>query len=691
MPHLTKRPKGAFFAQWKQWRQQLAVTGQRRLLLLSGEQSWAMAHAQQLIDSQHCLWLGEAPLGQSAYPMKKFASQLGHEHSHLVFNAYSGLHPDAFGAVTGTLIAGGVLILLCPPLAEWSTYADPDLVRYVAQPEQVQGLTSRFVVRFIKQLCRDPNVFIWRQHEPSPVLPSITAEPWQLQVDAQGCLNVQQRHALASILCSVRQCQPLVLTADRGRGKSSVLGLAAERLIKSGCTLALTAPNKEAAAQVLAHCSRPLAFIAPDALLAQQPALSVLLIDEAAAIPTPMLLAMAQRYCCVFATTEHGYEGTGLGFQLKFQPALQRLFPNWRKATLSLPARWSAADPVEPLLYRLLALNAKPPVPSVINKLRHRWVTREQLLKNDTLLQQLFGLLTLAHYQTRPSDLRHLLDAPQLLLAVTFSNETPIAIALLIAEGGLKGELSQAIWRGQRRPRGHLLAQSLSFHGGIYGAEHFTYQRVMRIVVHPDCQQQGIGSQLLSWLKNTLSSGEQVDFLGTSFGASPELLEFWHRNNFKLVRLGLLKDGVSGLHAAMMLWPCSAVAQQTLPQWQQIFNANFTYYRQGLLAELNTELWPPLFPCTAPLPPEHDRRIAHDVAFYHRDWLSDQPALARFTQQYPPLTPLTSAQAALLTDLLLPSINLSSLAKRYGFSGYKQLLRHARCVLQHFFIAPYDT
>lgn len=691
MPHLAKRLKGAFFAQWEPWRQQLAHTGQRRLLLLSGEQSWAMAQAQQLINSQPCLWLGEAPTGQAAYPIKQFASQLGHEHTHLVFNAYSGLHPDAFGAATGTLMAGGVLILICPPLADWPTYADPDLVRYVAQPEQAQGLNSRFLVRFIKQLRRDPTVLIWSEGDPPPKLPAIAGTQWQLQIDPQGCLNSQQRHALANILCSVRQSQPLVLTADRGRGKSSVLGLAAERLMKAGVNLALTAPNKEAAAQVLTHCSLPLSFIAPDALVAQQPQLSVLLIDEAAAIPAPMLLIMAKRYCCVFATTEHGYEGTGLGFQLKFQPALQQLFPKWRKVVLSLPARWSLADPVEPLLYRLLALHAKPPAPSAINKLSHRWITREQLLKDDTLLQSLFGLLTLAHYQTRPSDLRHLLDAPQLLLAVTFNNETPIAIALLIMEGGITGSLSQAIWRGQRRPRGHLLAQSLSFHGGIYGAERFTYLRVMRIVVHPNCQQQGIGSQLLSWLQTTLSNNGQVDFLGASFGASAELLEFWHRNHFKLVRLGLLKDGVSGLHAAMMLWPCSEAAQQALPHWQQVFNANLADYRHGPLAELNTKPWPPLFMSVPPPPPEHDRRIAHDVAFYHRDWISDQPALVRFTQRQAPLKPLSPSQAALLTDLLTPGVHLGQLAKRYQFSGYKELLRHARWLLQHFFIAPQYT
>ena len=693
-----------FLTEWQAWRQQLQLNGERRLLVLAGSQTWAMAQARQLGNDSHArqLWLGQADAaGQPGLPINKFQTALGQEYDSLVFNAHSGLHPDALGAAAGTLIAGGIMLLLCPPLADWPDYPDPDLVRYVAQPEQAKGLASPFLRRFVRLLHQDDSVLIWQQGSPFPALPTLSPLPWQQERDRQGCLNIQQRNALAHMLRCARARIPLVLTADRGRGKSSLLGLAAHRLIQYGLRVLLTAPNQNAPAQAMRHCASPLHFVAPDALLAEQPAADILLIDEAAAIPVPMLLALAKRYCCIFASTEHGYEGTGLGFQLKFQPRLAGLSPGWRKLHLNTPARWSPADPLEPLVFRLLALNASPPAPALspsanpiptqVERLDYRWVSREALLADDALLQQLFGLLTLAHYQTRPSDLRQLLDAPDLQLAVTFQADIPVAVALLIKEGPMSAELSQGIWRGQRRPRGHLLPQSLAFHGGITDACQFTYHRVMRIVVHPHAQQLGIGSRLLRWLQ--LHSCEQSggDFIGTSFGASPQLVAFWQSNGFQAVRLGQSRDGVSGLHAMMMLWPCSVAAKQVLPLWQGQFSANLQAYRKGVWPDELTPVYQTLKLEPPALTEQQDNRIARDFAFYHRDLCSDQPALSRFVATQVPLRPLSAHQQQLLKALLTPGVMPAQIASLHGLSGHKAVIAQARQLLQHFFVVPSES
>lgn len=688
----------ASLTEWAHWRRKLRHNGERRLLVLSGSEAWGISQASILLDQKHiddsCLWLGQAFDGRDNCAIGKFQGALGREYNNLVFNAHSGLHPDAFGATIGAVMAGGLVLLLCPPLSEWAHYADPDLVRYVALPEQATGLHSRFLHRFADLLQQDPSVLLWQQDGTFPALPALSPVPWHRERDRRGCLNPQQRHALAMMLHAARRRQPLVITADRGRGKSSLLGLAANRLLAAGYRVLLTAPNPGAAAQALAHCDGPLDFIAPDALLAQHPDADILLIDEAAAIPVPMLLTLARRYCCIFASTEHGYEGTGLGFQLKFQPALSALAPDWRKVHLDIPARWSAQDPLEPLVFRLLALDADPVTPPREGELHIARVSRRQLLDDDRLLQQLFALLTLAHYQTRPSDLRHLLDAPGLSVVVAFRATIPVAAALLIREGSLPAELGQAIWRGQRRPRGHLLPQSLAFHGGIRAACQFSYQRIMRIVVHPHCQQQGIGSRLLHWLQQTLQQDSQqqaYDFLGASFGASPELLDFWQHNGFDAVRIGLGTDGVSGLHAAMMLWPRSAKAQQMLPLWRAQFSADLKFYRRGLLQTLPDGWWQHLKQLPPVLSAGRDRDIAHDFAFHHRDLLCDQPALARFIQSNQPLVPLSRRQQQLLHALLAPGATPAEVARQQGLAGQKAATQQCRLLLRHFFMVPSET
>ncbi|GAA3537481.1 GNAT family N-acetyltransferase [Zobellella aerophila] len=649
--------------------------------MLAGSQDWGIGTARRLTDDQS-LWLGEGPDECHPIPANKVGRYLGREYPSLIFNAHSGLHPDAFGAALGCLAAGGVALLLCPPLDDWPDYADPDLSRYVALSEQARGLTSHFIHRFCRILLSDPKVLLWRQQAPPPPFPPLTGAHWQPRRDRHGCLSPDQRQALAMLLTSARRRQMMVLTADRGRGKSSLLGLAAYKLAAGGLRLLLTAPNPGAAAKAQEHARGTLDFIAPDLLLDTLPPADILLIDEAAAIPVPMLTRMAQHYCCLFATTEHGYEGTGLGFQLKFQQRLDSLAPGWCSYRLGTPARWSRRDPLEPLVFRLLALDADPASPPEQGRLQLRWLGQDRLASDETLLYQLFGLLTLAHYQTSPSDLRYLLDAPDTEIVLASQDDIPVAAMLIVREGGLDPALGQAVWRGQRRPRGHLLPQSLAFHGGLPEATGMRYGRIMRIVVHPRRHGQGLGSQLLARLQQHYTG--RLDFLGASFGATPELLRFWQRNGFSLVRLGLTADGVSGHHAAMLLAPLSPAGEQCLPGWQALFQANLSYFLQDALAGL-----PPELVAQLPRPdsarvvnPDNDRRIAHDFAFAHRDFSADKPTLARFVAEQAATANLEPRQHKLLRQALLPGSQVERLAGTFGLAGRKAVIAQLRAVFQ---------
>jgi tRNA(Met) cytidine acetyltransferase len=162
--------------EWEDWRRHLRRIGERRLLVLSGSETWAMARAAELCP-EDSLWLGPAPAGHEARDPARILRYLGREYPCLVYNAYGGLHPDAFGALLGTVAAGGLVLLLCPPLADWPSYPDPDLARYVALPEQADGLESRFIRRFAALLQQDEQVWLWRQGQPAPALSALPDTP----------------------------------------------------------------------------------------------------------------------------------------------------------------------------------------------------------------------------------------------------------------------------------------------------------------------------------------------------------------------------------------------------------------------------------------------------------------------------------------------------------------------------------
>ena len=151
-----------------------------------------------------------------------------------------------------------------------------------------------------------------------------------------------------------------MLTADRGRGKTAALGIAAANLLADKVDyIVVTAPLFSSVETLFSHArsllagaeqhghtllwqGRRIQYLPPDELLRSTPAARLLLVDEAAAIPAPLLSAMLDHYHrVVFTTTVHGYEGTGRGFAIRFQRELDRRRPNWQLQTLLQPVRWA--------------------------------------------------------------------------------------------------------------------------------------------------------------------------------------------------------------------------------------------------------------------------------------------------------------------------------------------------------------
>ncbi len=639
-----------------------------------------------------------APCEFDPVPSGKARQWLGRELDALVFDAHCGFDPDAFGAVLGAVAGGGLVLLLTPPLAQWPAFPDPGKERIAQYPHGMEAVGGRFLSRLAHLIQTTPSLPLIEQgHDPlpAPIQPSAQLGP----VDGEIKLTPDQETALEALLrvATGHGRRPLVLMSDRGRGKSSVLGVAAARLqsLRPGSRVLVTAPRPDSVQSLFEQAQRLLpasvrrglrlqegngeiAFIPPDELLRHPQEADLLLVDEAAAIPLPLLERLLTRYNRIaFATTEYGYEGAGRGFSLCFPGVLNRLAPHWRRLRLQTPVRWAEQDPVEGFCFRALLLDAEAADGAVLSaatpdSCELERLDRDRLVTDEPLLSELFGLLVLAHYQTRPSDLRHLLDGPGISIWVMRFRGHVAAAMLNVDEGGFDPSLAEAIARGERRPHGHLLAQTLTAHAGFVAAAGMRYSRIMRIAVHPALQRRGFGIRLVS---AALSDAEKrgLDFLGASFGATPGLLAFWRKLGLMPVRIGMSREAASGSHSAIMLRPLSPRAAGLFDRMRARFLETLPFLLGDPLQELELEVAVPLLegnPIAWSLN-EQDRLDLEAFAHGRRDYAGARLALWR-------LAAIRSAQgspSALLGPLVIKVLQgraWSGVAAELGLPGRKQ-------------------
>lgn len=593
---------------------------QRRVVVLAGERDWCLRQTETLLARSPLpaiAWLGSRSFAEIA-PRRATCGRptLGGEVDALVVDAWDGFDPDACAASIGAVRGGGLVLLLAPALADWPDYADPAADRIAAYPRTRGQLTGRYLRRLVRIIRSSKDALLL---EPRTRLPKLASPPISsLNASAKGAHELPTPDQLRAI-AAIERCarghrrRPVVLTSDRGRGKSAALGIAAARLLGGDLKrIIVTAPSLQSAATLFRHArillphahggrghistdNRMLEFMAPDALLSGAPPADLLLVDEAAAIPTPVLNRLLGRYArIVFASTVHGYEGAGRGFALRFRQILDQKTPGWRAHWLETPIRWASDDPAERFVFQALLLNAQPAPPAALasataGRCQIEPLERDRLVSDERTLSELFGLLVLAHYRTTPGDLRHLLDAPEVSVWVLRHCGHVAAAALLVDEGGFPAKLAEAIWLGKRRPRGHLVAQSLAAHAGLAQAPRLAGRRVLRIAVHPACQRRGLGTRLLSQLF-TEARGDGIDYVSAAFGATEELVHFWARLGLRLVRVGNHREASSGNHSAIMLRPLSEAGKRLADSARARFAERFA----NLLSEPLRDLEPAL-------------------------------------------------------------------------------------------------
>jgi N-acetyltransferase 10 len=403
--------------------------------------------------------------------------------------------------------------------------------------------------------------------------------------------TVDQAKALLTFVDAISEKtlrSTVTLTAARGRGKSAALGVAIAAAIAHGYSnIFITSPSPEnlktlfefvfkgfdalnymdhvdytilqstnpefnkAIVRVNVHRQhrQTIQYIQPqDAHVLGQAEL--LVIDEAAAIPLPMVKKLMGPYLVFMASTINGYEGTGRSLSLKLIQQLReqsrgggkvkedtdianrshgkaskngdKVFTggrSLREITLSEPIRYAQGDAVEKWLNRLLCLDATLPK-SRMNTQGCPHPSQCQLLhiNRDTLfsfhpvsekfLQQMMALYVASHYKNSPNDLQLMSDAPahQLFVLVPPIDDeaTRLPEPLCVIQIALEGRISRqsvlnSLSRGQRAG-GDLIPWVVSqqFQDSEFAG--LSGSRIVRIATNPDYLNMGYGSRALQLL-----------------------------------------------------------------------------------------------------------------------------------------------------------------------------------------------
>jgi tRNA(Met) cytidine acetyltransferase len=711
-------------------RAELRHAGERRLVLIEGDRNAALnwlAAELPFLSSDQGLWVStkaDSPLPalHVATPAQA-RTWLGRELDLLVWDGFSGNPPDGLAALAGTLTAGGLWFWLMPPLAQWGTFADPDYARTGLD----QASEHPFAERLAKILCDAPDVIRLNVSEGASAdervvesagatinsaLSRVRDELSRRRPATAFCVSggPEQDHLVQALVRFGlgRRRRPLVITADRGRGKSAALGLAAaELLLRGRQRVLLTAPSAEQVATVMAHARErlgaqlqsqsatqltttsgaSLTFLLPQQLLADKPAAEVVMVDEAAAIAAPLLQRILLGWPRVaFATTVHGYEGAGRGFAVRFREQLDQHTPHWQERTLSQPVRWASSDPLEPLVFRLFMLaaqsqgNTQQQAPDPLPVLEvERWQPA-QATEND--LAEAFGLLVNAHYRTTPADLRQWLDDPAAVSWRARMNGRTVGLLWAQSEGEFSAPLAQQVSLGLRRLRGHLLAQSLALHAGLPQAARQRSLRITRIAVAAPQRRRGIGQRLIA-AAQAYATAEGFDYIGSSFGGTPALLAFWQRQGLQPVRLGFSQEASSGEYPLQAVCGLSAAGERLVQDLQQRLGRHWLVLARRQWVQCQPELMAAVMR-SLPAGPQPDAEDTRDLQYFaagHRGFELTLPALqtlSRCAGAADWLSALQPAQCALWCRSVVQGRSWAELQRENLCSGQRDAEQQLR-------------
>ncbi len=565
---------------------------------------------KDLILSKKLVDTSEVTIEQAVYETSK--KYLGTTQDVLILDLTNDLKPNDVGRLIGIVRGGGLIVMWGPPLESWETVKTIFKSNLVTprHPEP----RNIFIKYFVRKLMKHEGIYVidadtgklvksgqvMRKHKEvrNVKIPENTVFPRSLYELAltQDQVNVIKLIEDNLVPKPGSKHVAVIVTSDRGRGKSSAIGIAIIGLIKellrfkNRVRVAVTASDSSAIQSLMMLAEKGLNALGLEyrkvvkegdlielkgdrfSIEYWEPytvtklKVDVVVVDEAAGLPVPLLHMIWKNFNrTIYATTIHGYEGAGRGFSVRFLKRL-REDPKTLMITyeMSEPIRYSANDPIEKFQFDALLLDAEPDelTDEDIKEIKRgnlEYVTYEPEYlfseAGEKELRSLFGIYVLAHYRNEPDDLGRLADAPHhSMRAVRIKSSGKIVGAAQLAEeGGLSDELIDELLVGGKIP-GNIIPDRLLKYFRLRELGKGIGWRIVRIAVHIDVQGMGIGSFLLNEIINE-AMRRGYSWVGAGFGLSRELLNFWLKNNFKLLHLSPDRNPVSGEYTALVVRP----------------------------------------------------------------------------------------------------------------------------------------
>ncbi|XP_008450325.2 RNA cytidine acetyltransferase 1-like isoform X2 [Cucumis melo] len=385
------------------------------------------------------------------------------------------------------------------------------------------------------------------------------------------CTTLDQGKAVSIFLDTILDKTPdsiVALIAPRGRGKSAALGIAIVGAIASGYSnIFVTAPTPENLKSLFEFICKALKtlqyeehlhynlvrssssesrktivqvniykqhrqtiqYILPNEYQKLSQA-ELLVIDEAAAIPLPVIRSLLGSHMVFLSSTVNGYEGTGRSLSLKLLRHLEKksqIAEGNDSASLSgrkfcmlelqKPIRYASGDHLESWLNSLLCLDVTSTVPPISrlplpSECNLYYVNRDTLFSfhkdSEIFLQRMMALYVASHYKNSPNDLQLMADAPAhhlfVLLGPVDELQNVLPDILCVIQVCLEGQISrnsalQSLQMG-RQPPGDQIPWKFCQVFRDTDFPSLSGARVVRIAVHPSALREGYGSTAMELL-----------------------------------------------------------------------------------------------------------------------------------------------------------------------------------------------